>query len=141
MKILIDSREQRPLKFSNSVEVERVKLDFADYTISGLEELISVERKALNDLALSFGKSRDRFMRMVAKMNSKHKFLLIEGSLANVYRGEYRSAIHPNSVVGTINSLCVKENVQTLFYSNAQFAALALEDLFKKFYEFHNKGG
>ena len=53
MKIIIDSREQRPFDFlsqNGDIETERGTLDTGDYSVAGLESRVAVERKSLADL-------------------------------------------------------------------------------------------
>ena len=49
--VLVDTREQRPLLFSCRVATERATLDAGDYSLKGLEHLVRIERKGLEDLA------------------------------------------------------------------------------------------
>ena len=48
MKILIDTREQRPYKFD--IDTVTGTLTTGDYSICGLENYISIERKTIDDL-------------------------------------------------------------------------------------------
>jgi ERCC4-type nuclease len=48
--IIVDSREQTPLVFSR-LESRPGTLLTGDYSVAGLEELISIERKSVPDLA------------------------------------------------------------------------------------------
>src|SRR5688572_25097121 len=58
--IIIDSREQNPLTFTRLSSI-RGTLQSGDYSIAGLEHLFAIERKSLDDLAMSVTSERERF--------------------------------------------------------------------------------
>ena len=66
MKIVVDSREQSPYSF-NGIETEVKALPVGDYSISGLEDYISIERKEINDLINCLCQDRARFERELLK--------------------------------------------------------------------------
>ena len=65
--LLVDTREQRPLQFSH-LPAESATLYTGDYSVRGLEEYFSVERKSLADLAGSLTRKRDRFMKEMHRL-------------------------------------------------------------------------
>lgn len=86
-----DSRERRPFDFSGDPDFAgsiTEKLDAGDYTIVGLENLISIERKAsadelLNNFATKA--SRERLCREMERFQAiKYKFIVIEQDLADI---------------------------------------------------------
>lgn len=88
MKIITDSREQLSLDFSKFRDVEsvRTKLDAGDYSIVGYENLISFERKSVQDLVGTLVGGHQRFLRELERMkNYKEKYILIEHSPAILY--------------------------------------------------------
>ena len=66
-KVLIDTREQKPLRFTH-LAAEPATLHTGDYSVRGLEEFFAVERKSLADLAGSLTRERDRFMREMHRL-------------------------------------------------------------------------
>lgn len=48
-RIVIDTREQKPLPFASYVPTIHKKLDDGDYSIEGYENLFAIERKMLGD--------------------------------------------------------------------------------------------
>ena len=48
--IVIDSREQKPFRFSPGIETVTAALKAADYSLLGLEDDVAIERKSLSDL-------------------------------------------------------------------------------------------
>ena len=70
--ILIDTREKAPFEFSrfpNWIAGEiRQKIDAGDYSIQGMEKLLSLERKSLSDLITTVIQERPRFFRMCEQL-------------------------------------------------------------------------
>jgi ERCC4-type nuclease len=62
-----DSREQCPLDLS-PMKTEVGTLTTGDYSIRGLEHVVSVERKTLPDLVACVGSSRERFDKEVKRL-------------------------------------------------------------------------
>jgi ERCC4-type nuclease len=61
--VVYDSREQSPLIFTH-LESIRGTLQTGDYSILGLEQLFSIERKSIDDLVCCcMGENRERFER------------------------------------------------------------------------------
>jgi len=61
MKILVDTREQTPWSFPKTEQVERAGLTTGDYSLAGLEGLVAIERKSLEDFVSCCGKGRERW--------------------------------------------------------------------------------
>ena len=103
LTILVDTREQRPLTFSSDVTVVRATLQEGDYSVAGLEGRVAWERKSVADLVGSLTHGRDRFF---AELDRLREYLfagvIVEGALAEVTSGAYRSRAHPASMVGSV---------------------------------------
>lgn len=101
--ILVDSREQAPLRFSAAVDVEVVTLPVGDYSIRGSTDTIAIERKRLDELATCCGADRERFIEQIERLRSYPiRALVIEADLDGLLSKSYRSEIHPLSVLGTL---------------------------------------
>ena len=125
MVVLIDTREQDTPTFRRRVQdmgcpVERVKLDYGDYTCRttlpdgrsySLADKLVIERKmSLDELCACFGKGRARFTREFdrAKADGARIVLLVEnGDWGKAYAGQYRSLYRPASLVASL--LCWME--------------------------------
>lgn len=106
LKILIDSREQKPYEFENS---EIGSLGIGDYSLVGGEHLISVERKTLDDLILCLSKDRSRFERELYKGKALDYFaLVIEASLSDIANGCYFSNMGPKSAIQSLLAFSVR---------------------------------
>lgn len=100
--IIIDTREQDPLTFAN-LATEAGTLDAGDYSVRGLTHLIALERKSLPDLLACCGRERDRFKRELQRLrNYRFKLLLIEADAADLEGGDWRSALTPAHVLGSL---------------------------------------
>lgn len=102
--IVIDTREQAPWSFIGIktdsdkkyrpmiVCTTRMKLDSGDYSISGYENQISIERKSLSDAFGTFTVDRERFERELERLNAmKYAAVVIEGDWSGIAAGPERS--------------------------------------------------
>lgn len=92
--IIVDTREQAPFRFTGiksdaaqkyrpiQIETVRRSLPTGDYSIVGMEDLISIERKSKSDFYACCGRERDRFVRELERLNKiKYAHVMIEASL------------------------------------------------------------
>jgi DNA excision repair protein ERCC-4 len=103
--IVQDSREQ--LGYADLFEHPCITsaLEYGDYSILGLEHLISIERKSLPDLLGSLTNGRSRFEAELKRARSLHKFyILVECAPADLLVPDFgkMSRAHPNSIWGTV---------------------------------------
>lgn len=85
-EIHIDTREQLPFEFNNSMVN---KLDFGDYCAGGdFYSQTFVDRKSLNDFKGTFGVGMERFSREVAraKMFNSFLFVVVEAGIHDIIR-------------------------------------------------------
>ncbi|MCH8852341.1 MAG: ERCC4 domain-containing protein, partial [Planctomycetes bacterium] len=102
--IIVDSREQRPWRFEN-LPTATGSLSTGDYSVRGLEHLIAVERKSLDDLLSCIGIHRDRFRRELARLRGfRFRCLIIEASHADLEAGQWRSQLKPSHVIGSLSA-------------------------------------
>lgn len=101
LKAICDSREQRPLALS--LPTVRGTLATGDYSISGLEHLVTVERKSLSDLIGVIGVGRERFEREVQRLLAfESKAVVVECSWATFVSGGWRSRVTPSAAMGSV---------------------------------------
>jgi ERCC4-type nuclease len=124
--VLIDTREQLPYSFDaygNWIGgTALTTLNTGDYSIQGMQDLIALERKTLNDVVRSLMADRGRFLRMIDRMGSfKYKCLLIEASRQEV-KSPYQFAdavkAHPNGVVGSLDAIAARYSIQIHYGSD-----------------------
>lgn len=132
MIIKIDSREQKPYTFKSPSEVGT--LNVGDYSISGLEDHISIERKELNDLIGCLTSDRERFERELHKGRALDYFaLIIEGSLSDLAGGQYRSKMLPKSAVQSLLAFSIRYRLPVFFCESRQYGQRITESLLCKY--------
>lgn len=99
---IVDSREQTPLNLS-PLQVERGTLTTGDYSIKGLENIVSVERKSLQDMIGCIGSGRERFEREIMRLLAYPcRALVIESEWRAIELGGWRGSIKPAQATGSI---------------------------------------
>jgi DNA excision repair protein ERCC-4 len=154
--VLIDGREKAPYRFDGIradagqqhrpivVSTQWQHLVTGDYTISGLEDKVCVERKSLADLYSTLGQHRDRFEREHERM-----LAIVEGggSAVVVVEADWETAMHlpparsqlpPKVVFRTAVSWQVRYRVPWLFMPDRRFAEIYTFRFLEKFWKFHN---
>lgn len=127
-KIIIDSREQRPWTFENETELRGLKT--GDYSLAGYEDCIIVERKSIEDFTGSIGRNRKRFAAELERANKiKHFCIIVEGSWFDLFTGNYRSRLLPQSAVGSAVGIMARYGVPVIMAETRKQA----EQLCKKF--------
>lgn len=130
--IVIDSREQRPYCFENPSEMGT--LACGDYSIVGLEDFITIERKELNDLIGCLTTDRDRFERELFKGRSLDYFsLVLECSLSDLVNGNYRSEMEPKSAIQSLLAFSVRYRLPIWFCENRKYGQRITESLLLKY--------
>lgn len=101
---VIDTREQLPLRLEDfGLETRRDALAWGDYSIEGLEKLVALERKSIDDFTACCGNERGRFEReLLALRGYPVKAVICEFKFSDVLDHRYRSKIEPASVIGSI---------------------------------------
>lgn len=121
--VIIDTREQNPWTFAD-LPSEPGSLATGDYSIQGLEHLISIERKSLDDFLACIGRERDRFRRLLQRLRAyRFRALVIEASYADLERGEWRSQIKPASVLGSLAAWQCQYELPIMLAGNHESAA------------------
>lgn len=127
-KILIDTREQTPLVFPDSVPTARATLHTGDYSIEGYTADFTVERKSLEDLVNTVIHDRERFERELERM-TKYPFrrLLIIAPWRRVLKGNYRfSMANGKAVMASVSAFEVRYGLPAVFVSDPEEAAKRL---------------
>ena len=105
-RAVIDTREQKPLHLkAGDIEIPTVSksLPTGDYSIEGLEHLVAIERKSLDDLGQCLGRDRERFERELQRLKAyQTRALVVECRWCDIVQGNYKANVHPNSAIGSI---------------------------------------
>lgn len=101
---IIDTREQLPLDLF-PLQMERGTLATGDYSVKGLENCISIERKSLSDLLGCMGNGRERFERELERMRSyEFRAVVVECEERELELGQWNSKITPSSATGSVRA-------------------------------------
>lgn len=115
-----DTREKAPLDLK--LKTVTATLFCADYSIVGLEHLVAVERKSLEDLIGCVGRDRDRFEACIQRMKGyETRVLVVEASWGAVELGQWRGKVNPSHVKGALYSWM--KHVSVVFTGDRQAAA------------------
>jgi hypothetical protein len=156
--ILVDGREKAPYRFEGIradagqqrrpmlVTTEWQHLVTGDYTISGLQDAVCIERKSLEDLYSTLGQNRDRFEREHERM-----LQIIEGGglACVVVEADWETAMHwppqrsqlpPKIVFRTAVSWQVRYRVPWHFMPDRRFAEIYTFRFLEKFWKHYQKG-
>ena len=91
MRIVVDTREQRPYKFSHST---RACLSVGDYSVEGYEKYIALERKSHSDLMSCLGRNKQHLESQLKKLSKiKHRIVLLDTSPEAILLGSFYSQI------------------------------------------------
>ncbi len=148
--IIADTKEKKPLWREGGHRGFRVKyksLKTGDYTIEGLETLVTIERKAsVHEIYGNFTNDRDRFMREIERMKDiRYRFIMIEEDYETVMdpksykfvRG--RAYYAPNVVLSSLIATTLFSNVHVVFVGKNGGRDFVRRTL-KKCKEYYDKG-
>ena len=130
--ITIDTREQTPLQFQ-TFQTESTTLTTGDYSVKGLEDVLTIERKSVPDLIGSLTSGRERFNRELQRMMAmKSRTLLVIGENTNplqtIVTGDYRSQTKPQSIMASLTSIEAK-GISLKFAQSPDVAARWVESV------------
>jgi len=120
--VLVDTREQKPLRFSPELGVDcgAATLPVGDYSVRGYTHLIAIERKSVADLVQTLSHGRERFETELDLMTQyRWRAILVEGNRADVESGIYRSQMLPQSVLGSIRAIWMRWQIPTFWLGDA----------------------
>lgn len=81
----------------------RGSLATGDYSLVGLEHVVAIERKSLDDLVACVGRERERFDREVQRLLSyPTRAIVVESDWICIEMQKYRSKVTPSAVIGSM---------------------------------------
>lgn len=151
MKIIRDTRETKGWDFEfyqdGIDEIIDKKLDYGDYSLSGYEKSICIERKASSgELAQNLGRNHKRFKKQILAMAEyDYKYIVCEFSLKQLmafpkYSGIPFPLLKKVKITGKFIINCLDKyyseyGVETIFCGNRDIAEAKAVELLKSFYE------
>ena len=132
-RIVIDSREQRPfnLTLPDGGITIRQALKTGDYSLEGLESVISIERKSLDDWIGTILNSKSRFRKELLRLQEMcFAAIVIEGSIKQIMAGDYTSKVKPDALLGMSCQLMLQYSpVHFVFSDDRPHAARLVSEL------------
>lgn len=121
---IVDTREQRPWDLS-PLKMRTGTLCTGDYSISGLEGVVRIERKSLSDLLGCVGQHRERFDAEIQRLLAfPVRCIIVEAEWSDLVKGDWRSRVTPEAAMGSVLGW-IAHGVPVVFAGNVQGAALA----------------
>lgn len=126
--IVIDNREQAPLKFERLASVAGT-LYAGDYSVRGLEGSFAVERKSIADLVnCCMGANRERFEHELLRLRGyRFKRLLVIGTRDDIAADRYHSRIAPKAVLATLGAFEARYDLPVVFAETPEAGATEIE--------------
>ena len=116
MKVVIDTREQLPYEFEDSITRT---LQTGDYSIFGYENQITVERKSKADAYGSIGRGRTRFVKELERLSEiDYSAIVVEASLSNFVEPPRFSQLNPKSAINSLLAWSIRYGVHIYFADN-----------------------
>jgi len=134
--LFIDSREQRPIKFTADYinSVNTVTLPYGDYACKYKDEKVPVvfERKSLADLCGTLGKGFERFKKEINRAIEDKVILviIIEVNLLKVLDGHKRSKMSGMGMIRTLFTLLVRYQIPFVTCKNRKEMMLYISEFF-----------
>ena len=99
---IVDRREQLALDLA-PLQTVAGTLATGDYSVQGLEHVVTIERKSLSDLVSCVGVERDRFDREVQRLLAYPcRALVVESDWPTIEAGGWRSKVTPAAALGSL---------------------------------------
>lgn len=140
MTIIVDTREQRPFHFAHTkyqyTKTITASLVTGDYSLLGLEHVLAVERKSLDDLIQCLGKERNRFEKELARSRALQSFMVvIESTWHDVINGRYKSRMTPESAANSILAMQARWRCPFFFAGDRKQAEAATFNFLRHYLE------
>lgn len=141
--IIIDTREQEPYSFPlGSCSAIRRKLESGDYSVEGMENLVAVERKSINDFVSTLIPPKRRFYAELERLAMmKSACVVVEASWPDIWARKYTSNAHPESVWGATMNIISRYNIPVYMCGTRQIACKFTIDFLVNFWRANHKKG
>lgn len=129
--LIVDSREKIPFDFEADDSFQAVihrKLDAGDYSLEGLEHLVSIERKrGVDELYINFTKDKVRIKAEFDRLkDTRYKFIVVEQSCEDIFNpkqyyvnrnkiNKFNPKMPVAVVVSGLTNLMLEHGVQVIF--------------------------
>lgn len=122
MKIIIDTREQRPLEFKHRFITGCIfrKIDAGDYAVEfedGYSPPVVFERKSISDLFGTLGDGYKRFKKEIVRAREANVtiIIIVEQTLFDIKEGIERSFRSGDTILSQLFTLRARYGIETVF--------------------------
>lgn len=126
MVIIRDTREKRGFTFLScaaDVTVKAGTLVSGDYSLLGMESMVAIERKSMDDFLQSISTGRERFFRELDRARGLQAFaILVEGDWKSIVHGNYRSQMSPAAASATVAAIMARYGFPVFFAGSHDLA-------------------
>ena len=135
--IIVDTREQHGYLYKGAV---KGTLKTGDYSIVGLEDKITIERKTKPDAFGSFGKGRPRLKKEFERLSEyRYGAIVLEMSLGDILQPPAFTKMSPKVIINTLISWSIRYNVHVWFGGNRDHSEALTYRILEKFWRYWDK--
>ena len=132
--IAIDTREQQPYAFAGAVTKT---LPTGDYSIVGLEDRVTIERKSKADAYGSLGHGRARFRREVERLaRLDYAAIVIEDTVQGFLHRPAHSKMNPRAAIASLLAWSVRYRVPVFFAGDRDHARALTQKLLQVYWRY-----
>lgn len=135
--IAIDTREQAPYAFEGSVTKT---LPSGDYSIVGLEDRVTIERKSKTDAYGSLGHGRARFRREFERLSCfDYAVVVIEDTVQGFLHRPAHSKMNPRAAINTLIAWSVRYRIPVFFAGDRDHARALTQKLLQMYWRYRGE--
>ena len=135
--IAIDTREQRPYQYLGA---EVRTLPTGDYSIVGLEDRVTIERKSKADAYSSLGQGRARFRREFERLSAfDYSAIVVEDTVQGFLRRPPHSKMNPRSAIGSLLAWSVRYRVPVFFAGDRVHGRALTQKLLEMYFKYRGE--
>lgn len=114
--LALDTREQLIGFVPLAIPIVVATLPVGDLSVPGFEDRAAIDRKQLGDFISCATRDRERFTRLLHKMQSlDFGAILVEATIADVRARKYRNEVAPGFVMNAAAHISIKYGVPVFF--------------------------
>ncbi|MBU1074438.1 hypothetical protein KKG45_14450 [bacterium] len=137
--IAVDTREQQPYQFDGA---EVVTLTTGDYSIVGLEDRVTIERKSKADAYGSLGQGRARFRREFERLAEfDYAVVVVEDTVPGFLHRPAHSKMNPRAAIGSLLAWSVRYRVPVFFAGDREHGRALTRKLLQMYWKYRGEVG
>jgi len=141
MQIAVDTREQKPYTFEGyPCATVPATLTSGDYSLTGFESELAIERKGLSDLIGCLTRDRERFFRELERLRGYNAAaLVIEAPYSDIAAGRYRSNANPAAVIQSLVAIMGRYRMPVYFADDRKAGEFFVYHFCRHWCNYHGK--